>query len=259
MAFLPGDHIFIRRGGVAGKSLVKHHAIVVATLTADSVEIVEHGVWNKKDGTKKWVAGTGIEMLKEVGEVKRRTINLKEEPEWTTATNIADPFQPHAVVERALFVLENYEKMLPAYHLAYCNGECVARWCKTGKFESTQAKGLYDKAANAINDKVAPAMDTSGKAVSRAIAPKSPGTSAAAADGQGETTPKSPSKLESTQQKASSAIQQASSKVVGAVKAVGAMVGTRQQQVFDKWAETNEILDSGFAVHKSTAPTIAAE
>lgn len=240
MPFLPGDHIFIRRGP-AGKSLVKHHAIVVATVSADTVEIVEHGVYNK-DGTKKWVAGTGIALTEEKGEVKRRTIQLNEETGWTAAQNLADPYHPNAVVARALFVLNN-ATLLPPYHLTYCNGECVARWCKTGKFESSQAKGLYDKVGVAINEKVAPAMDTSGSVVSRAIAPKP----ASASNTDNDARPTSPTKLEGTQAKAASAIKRASDKVVGAVKSVGAMVESRQQGVFEKWTKTNDILDSAFA------------
>lgn len=250
MAFLPGDHIFINRGPSI-KTIVKHHAIVVSTISADTVEIVEHGVWNKNDGTKKWVAGTGIDMLKEVGEVKKRTIHLTEEPGWTVADNMADPFPPQSVVARALFLLERGTLLLPQYHLIYCNGECVARWCKTGTFESAQAKGLYDTAATAINDKVAPAMDTSGKVVSKAIAPK-PHTETSTDDTTNQkSSSTSSSKLTSTQEKAASAIQSASNTVVNAVLAVGAMVGTKQQEVFDKWAQTNEVLDAAFATYES--------
>lgn len=267
MAFLPGDHIFISRGVPSVKaSIVDHHAIVVATISADQVDIVEHGVYNKKDGTKKWVAGTGIDqLLHDVGEVKRRTIDLKAEPGWTMATNLADAFPPHAVVERALFILDR-ASLLPAYHLTNCNGECVARWCKTGRFESTQAKSLYDVAVDTINEKVAPAMDTSGKAVSKAIAPKATTTPAPVTGTNNEATTTSTSTgvdnntnsssnnntMARTQEKASSAIQLASDKIVAAVRAVGAMVGNRQQEVFDKWAQTNEVLDLAFAQYKST-------
>jgi hypothetical protein len=263
MAFLPGDHIFIARGvpSLSTTMMVLHHAIVVATIDAHHVEIVEYGVYNPRDGTKKWVAGTGLDhgLLKEVGEVKRRTIDLQQEPGWTMATNLSDAYPAPAVVDRALFILAN-PSLLPPYHLTNSNGECVARWCKTGQFESSQAKGVYDTTVQTITEKVAPFLDTSGKAVSKAIAPK---TAAATTTVKGDTAttsnvPNSNSgsggggMARNTQEKASSAIQHAADQVVAAVRAVGALVGNREQVVLDTWARTNETLDLAFAKHISS-------
>jgi hypothetical protein len=257
MAFLPGDHIFIARGvpSLSTTMMVLHHAIVVATIDAQRVEIVEYGVYNPKDGTKKWVAGTGLDhgLLKEVGEVKRRTIDLQQEPGWTMATNLSDAYPAPAVVDRALFILAN-PSLLPPYHLTNSNGECVARWCKTGQFESSQAKGVYDTTVQTITEKVAPFLDTSGKAVSKAIAPKT--ATATPTTVNGDTTASGGGGggggMAKTQEKASSALQHAADKVVAAVKAVGALVATREQVVLDTWAHTNETLDLAFAQHISS-------
>jgi hypothetical protein len=289
MAFLPGDHIYISRGVPSIHATVEHHAIVVATLDAHQVEIVEHGVYNPKDGTKKWVAGTGLDhgLLHEVGEVKRRTIDLRLEPGWTVATELSDAYPAPAVVARALFVLEHAD-LLPPYHVTNCNGECVARWCKTGQFESSQARGLYETTVSAITEKVAPALDASGKTVSKAIAPPaakvvvvdggvaapaagetptatSPNATAAAATSHAHTNhhqsnlgdmarttqEKASTAIHTASEKASTAIHKATDKVVAAVKAVGVMVDKRQKAVQDRWSQTNETLDLAFAQHMS--------
>jgi hypothetical protein len=260
MAFLPGDHIFISRGmpSLSTTIVVLHHAIVVSTIDAHRVEIVEYGVYNSRDGTKKWVAGHGLDhgLLKEVGEVKRRTIDLQLEPGWTMATNLSDAYPAPAVIAHALFILAN-PSLLPPYHLTNSNGECVARWCKTGRFESSQAKGVYDTTVQVITEKVTPFLDTSGKAVSKAIAPKTGAAATTTTTGETTTPSNTPSSgtsgggMARTQEKASSAIQQAADQVVKAVRAVGAMVGNREQAVLDTWSHINETLDLAFAQHVS--------
>jgi hypothetical protein len=42
------------------------------------------------------------------------------------------------VLARAHFLLENGEEMLPPYHVFFSNSECIAVWCKTGRWSTLQ-------------------------------------------------------------------------------------------------------------------------
>lgn len=168
MGFQPGDHVYIGRG-LTGT--VKHHAIVVAAEdSAGWFQIVEYGVYNP-DGSKKLIAGHALEVVKENGDVRRCRVNAKKES-WRLASeqNGNSAQTPAQVVAAAMFVLEN-KNLLPPYHITFCNGECVARWCKEGTFASGQASKLYNKISKASNDRAVPTIGAaSTKVATMAVA-----------------------------------------------------------------------------------------
>mmetsp|Transcript_3043 Transcript_3043/g.4968 ORF Transcript_3043/g.4968 Transcript_3043/m.4968 type:complete len:207 (+) Transcript_3043:73-693(+) len=149
-----GDHVCIARG-LTGT--VKHHAIVVAAEDSSGwAEIIEYGVFNA-DGTKKLIAGHALDTAKERGDVRRSKVNAKKE-KWRLVENSSNGSSgqtPQQVVEAATFVLDN-KTLLPAYHITFCNGECVARWCKQGDFSSGQASKLYSQIGKVTKDRALP-------------------------------------------------------------------------------------------------------
>jgi hypothetical protein len=49
----------------------------------------------------------------------------------------SDP--PVLVLARTRFLLEQGEEFLPPYHIVNSNSECIAVWCKTGRWSTLQA------------------------------------------------------------------------------------------------------------------------
>ena len=43
------------------------------------------------------------------------------------------------VLARTKFILEHGESILPPYHILNANSECIAVWCKTGRWSTFQA------------------------------------------------------------------------------------------------------------------------
>lgn len=136
-SFKAGDHVFV------GMGKVKHHAIVVKDEDPRGfMEIVEYGAFAHTDGQL-------LQMVRnneERGVVRRARIYVRgKKYEWHKVDYAGtDKLLRKAgdVVAAAYFILNN-SYLLPAYHLTFCNCECVARWCKRGVFTSGQAKGFY--------------------------------------------------------------------------------------------------------------------
>jgi hypothetical protein len=66
------------------------------------------------------------------GEIKHKATNTT-----TKAIPRCDP--PILVLARTRFILEHGESILPPYHILNANSECIAVWCKTGRWSTFQA------------------------------------------------------------------------------------------------------------------------
>lgn len=51
------------------------------------------------------------------------------------------------VLARVRFLLENEDDVLPAYHVFNSNSECIAVWCKTGRWSSLQSDVFWHTTA----------------------------------------------------------------------------------------------------------------
>mmetsp|Transcript_1204 Transcript_1204/g.1629 ORF Transcript_1204/g.1629 Transcript_1204/m.1629 type:complete len:231 (-) Transcript_1204:84-776(-) len=225
MKFTAGDHVCLPRGHTG---TIKHHAICVTSETSDGwMEIVEFGVFDQ-NGKKKLIAGHGLDILGlEKGEVRKNRVNTKQEA-WRVVTYSSSNFnkrdtaavRPDAqVVNAAIFLLNNGSKLLPPYHITFANGECVARWCKTGRFESIQADNLYDGVNKAEKvSRVLPiaSMATKKKSASSATQKKSGGAALGAAA------------------------------IATVVTAAGSMINNRKEKVANEWGKTNLLLDQAY-------------
>ena len=58
-------------------------------------------------------------------------------PPDPSSTSKSDPAK--IVLARVRFLLENEDDVLPAYHVFNSNSECIAVWCKTGRWSSLQS------------------------------------------------------------------------------------------------------------------------
>merc|ERR1712129_292953 len=67
--------------------------------------------------------------------------NLKKEPRSSTNKKDQLPNSDFAklVLARVQFLVENEDVALPKYHVFYSNSECIAVWCKTGRWSTLQA------------------------------------------------------------------------------------------------------------------------
>jgi hypothetical protein len=57
----------------------------------------------------------------------------------------SDP--PLLVLARTRFILEHGESILPPYHILNSNSECIAVWCKTGRWSTFQASVFLHSSA----------------------------------------------------------------------------------------------------------------
>jgi hypothetical protein len=57
----------------------------------------------------------------------------------------SDP--PLLVLARTKFILEHGENILPPYHILNSNSECIAVWCKTGRWSTFQASVFLHSSA----------------------------------------------------------------------------------------------------------------
>lgn len=82
---------------------------------------------------------TADEMHVELGEFGQGATNrLKSIPR-------SDP--PLLVLARTRFILEHGESILPPYHILNSNSECIAVWCKTGRWSTFQASVFLHSSA----------------------------------------------------------------------------------------------------------------
>jgi hypothetical protein len=82
---------------------------------------------------------TADEMHVELGEFGHGATNrLKSIPR-------SDP--PLLVLARTRFILEHGESILPPYHILNSNSECIAVWCKTGRWSTFQASVFLHSSA----------------------------------------------------------------------------------------------------------------
>mmetsp|Transcript_50730 Transcript_50730/g.75829 ORF Transcript_50730/g.75829 Transcript_50730/m.75829 type:complete len:226 (-) Transcript_50730:230-907(-) len=225
MGFVPGDHV-CRAKGPTGT--VKHHGIVMEAEAKDGwFEVMEFGVFDKETGKKKLMAGHGLDILgMERGDVRQSRVNSKKDGWKLVSYNRRDSsVKSNAeTLKAAKFLLEKGTDILPKYHITFSNGECVSRWCKTGKFESGQADTLYDSVNKA-------------QAVSKVL-PMAAVTKSAT---------KSRSSSKSSKSGTATAASVAALGTV--VMAVGTMVGNRKEQVQKDWMKTNANLDQAFAAY----------
>lgn len=77
----------------------------------------------------------------------------------------ADP--QDIVLSRANFLLEQGEEKLPPYHVFYSNSECIAVWCKTGRWSTLQTAVFLS--SNAIGGAKSATVATIGVAAAHAI------------------------------------------------------------------------------------------
>ena len=77
----------------------------------------------------------------------------------------ADPKE--IVLSRANFLLEFDEERLPPYHVFYSNSECLAVWCKTGRWSTLQTAVFLS--SNAIGGAKSATVATLGVAAAHAI------------------------------------------------------------------------------------------
>jgi hypothetical protein len=116
---LPGDELRVDRG------FYRHHGFYVG-----SGAVVQLG------GRIKDKPNASVHHVSYDEFAKRGRVNVVEHEQLDRA----------AAVRRALWLLENPPPT--TYHLFGYNCEHVARWCATGKIESSQAKGAF--AANSV-------------------------------------------------------------------------------------------------------------
>mmetsp|Transcript_30616 Transcript_30616/g.44501 ORF Transcript_30616/g.44501 Transcript_30616/m.44501 type:complete len:303 (+) Transcript_30616:99-1007(+) len=122
---------FSIKGQIAGPGKIRR---VEVTEQADMNEWkkVEYGHENTNDGgdnTNGTTASTTVAIV--------------------TTTAASDP--KHLVIARANFLLSN-PSVLPDYDLLKSNCECVAVWCKTGKWCTLQGSSILDNAATSSVD-----------------------------------------------------------------------------------------------------------
>jgi len=77
----------------------------------------------------------------------------------------ADPKE--IVLSRANFLLEYGEERLPPYHVFFSNSECIAVWCKTGRWSTLQTAVFLS--SNAIGGAKSATLATLGVAAAHAI------------------------------------------------------------------------------------------
>lgn len=64
-----------------------------------------------------------------------------QDPEETSDPNKLPRSDPAILVlARTRFILKHGEKVLPPYHIVNSNSECIAVWCKTGRWSTLQAQ-----------------------------------------------------------------------------------------------------------------------
>jgi len=71
------------------------------------------------------------------GEIGQEAMDSKEQP--NTPDNLPRSDPPILVLARTKFILEHGESVLPPYHIINSNSECIAVWCKTGRWSTLQA------------------------------------------------------------------------------------------------------------------------
>ena len=69
----------------------------------------------------------------------------KNKPLDPSSTCKSDPAK--IVLARVRFLLENEDDVLPAYHVFNSNSECIAVWCKTGRWSSLQSDVFWHTTA----------------------------------------------------------------------------------------------------------------
>lgn len=73
------------------------------------------------------------------GEIKHNATNSTNGAKATPTKAIARCDPPLLVLARTRFILEHGESILPPYHILNANSECIAVWCKTGRWSTFQA------------------------------------------------------------------------------------------------------------------------
>ena len=73
------------------------------------------------------------------GEVKHEATNSTNGAKATPTKAIPRCDPPLLVLARTRFILEHGESILPPYHILNANSECIAVWCKTGRWSTFQA------------------------------------------------------------------------------------------------------------------------
>lgn len=71
------------------------------------------------------------------GENEEDAENSEKKPTSVEDLPRSDP--PVLVLARTRFILEHGENILPPYHIINSNSECIAVWCKTGRWSTLQA------------------------------------------------------------------------------------------------------------------------
>lgn len=159
--FKPGDHIRYRISGI-GPLSIYHHAIVLH-VGQENVIIVDFNVENKQPSSFQQFSSSNIVDLNgnntqsssfQKSFSSSRNDNCKEpcniiesrdifmdelikyEKVPETAT-LEKPDHPSLVLSRANFIIHNKE-LIPPYNIQECNCECMAVWCKTGKWLTVQ-------------------------------------------------------------------------------------------------------------------------
>jgi len=72
-----------------------------------------------------------------LGENGEETANSEKQQSPLDNLPRSDP--PILVLARTRFILEHGESVLPPYHIVNSNSECIAVWCKTGRWSTLQA------------------------------------------------------------------------------------------------------------------------
>mmetsp|Transcript_61052 Transcript_61052/g.72489 ORF Transcript_61052/g.72489 Transcript_61052/m.72489 type:complete len:625 (-) Transcript_61052:146-2020(-) len=98
---------------------------------------------------------------------KKPTSDAASKPEQQKLPK-SDP--PKIVLARTNFLLEFGESILPPYHVFYANSECIAVWCKTGRWSTLQT-AVFLHATAIGNAKSATALTISLAAVNVALIP----------------------------------------------------------------------------------------
>jgi hypothetical protein len=73
------------------------------------------------------------------GEIKHKATNTTTGMKVTPTKAIPRCDPPILVLARTRFILEHGESILPPYHILNANSECIAVWCKTGRWSTFQA------------------------------------------------------------------------------------------------------------------------
>ena len=118
--------------------------VSMASIVAPPVFSIEAIAPNDYSPSQDSLLRTSIEMIhsleQEIQDDDNKALVSLESPKMDQSLEKLPKSDPTKIVlARTNFLLEFGEDILPPYHLFYSNSECIAVWCKTGRWSTLQA------------------------------------------------------------------------------------------------------------------------